>query len=56
VRLKELFGSLRTWNPFKIGGGKTSSLKNGDLSISISYETASHPEVRISLIIMFGSE
>jgi len=35
MRLKELFGSLRTGNPLKIGGGKTSSLKDSDLSVSI---------------------
>ena len=56
VRLKELFGSLGTGNPLKIGGGKASGLKDGGLSINISHETASHPEVRISLIITFSSE
>jgi len=56
MRLEELLSSLGTWNPFKIGGGKTSGLKNSGLSISISHETTSHPEVRISLIITFSGE
>jgi len=56
MRLEELLGSLRTGNPLKIGGGKTSSLKDGDLSVRIRYETASHPKVRISLIITFSGE
>jgi len=56
VRLEELFGSLGTRNPLKIGGGKVSGLKDSSLSISISHKTASYPEVRISLIITFGGE
>jgi len=56
MRLEELLGSLGTGNPLKIGGGKTSGLKDGDLSIRIHYETTSHPKVRISLIITFSSE
>jgi len=56
MRLEELFGSLGTGNPLKIGRGKTSGLKDGDLSIRIRYETASHPKVRISLIITFSGE
>jgi len=56
MRLEELLGSLGTGNPIKIGGGKASGLKDGELSISIRYETASHPKVRISLIIAFSDE
>jgi len=56
MRLEELLGSLGTGNPLEIGGSKTSGLKDGDLSIRIRYETASHPKVGISLIIMFSSE
>jgi len=56
VRLEELFGSLRTRNPLKIGEGKASGLKDGSLSISISHKTAFHPEVRISLIITFSGK
>jgi len=56
MRLKELFGSLGTRNPLKIRGGKASGLKDGSLSSSISHKTASHPEVRISLIITFSGE
>jgi len=56
MKLKELLGSLGTGNPLKIGGGKTSGLKDGDLSIRIRYETASHPKVRISLIITFSGK
>jgi len=56
MRLEELFGSFGTGNPLKIGGGKTSGLKDSDLSIRIRYETASHPKVRISLIITFSGE
>jgi len=56
MRLEELLGSLGTGNPLKIGGGKISSLKDGDLSVRIRYETTSHPKVRISLIITFSSE
>jgi len=56
MRLEELFGSLGTGNPLKIGGGKTSGLKDSDLSISIRYETASHPKVRVALIIAFSGE
>ena len=56
VRLKELLGSLGTRNPLKVGGRKVSGLKDGSLSISISYETATHPEIRIFPIITFSSE
>jgi len=56
MRLEKLLGSLGTENPIKIGGGKTSGLKDGDLSIRIHYETAPHPKVRISLIIAFSGE
>jgi len=56
MRLEELLGSLGTGNPFKIGGDKTSSPKDGDLSVRIRYETASHPKVRISLIITFSGK
>jgi len=56
MRLKKLLSSLRTRNSLKIRGDKASSLKDGGLSISISHETASHPEVRISPIIAFGSK
>jgi len=56
MRLEELLGSLRTENPIKIGGGKTSGLKDSDLSISICYKTTSHPKVRVSLIIAFSGE
>jgi len=56
VRLKELLGSLRTGNLLKVGGGEVSGLKDGSLSISISYETATHPEIRIFLIITFSGE
>jgi len=54
MRLEELFGSLGTGNPLKIGGGKTSSLKDSNLSVSICYETTSHPKVRVALIIAFS--
>jgi len=56
MRLEELLGSLGTGNPLKIGKGKMSGLKDGDLSVRIRYETASHPKVRISLIITFSGE
>ena len=56
MRLEELFGSLGTGNPLKIGGGKMSGLKDSDLSISICYETAFHPKVRVSLILAFSGE
>jgi len=56
MRLEELLGSLGTRNPLKIGGGKTSGLKDGNLNVRIRYETASHLKVRISLIITFSSE
>jgi len=56
MRLEELLGSLGTGNPLKIGGDKTSGLKDGNLSVRIRYETASHPKVRISLIITFSGE
>jgi len=56
MRLEELLGSLGTGNPLKIGGGKTSGLKDGDLSVRIRYETTSHPKVRISLIITFSGK
>jgi len=56
VRLKELLGSLGTRNPLKVRGDKASDLKNSGLSISISHKTATHPEIRIFLIITFGSE
>jgi len=56
VRLKELLGSLGTGNPLKVGGGKASGLKDGGLSISISHETTTYPEIRIFLIIIFSNE
>jgi len=56
MRLEELLGSLRTRNPLKIEGGKTSGLKDGNLSVKIRYEIASYLKVRISLIITFSSE
>jgi len=56
MRLEELLGNLGTGNPLKIGGGKTTGLKDGDLSVRIRYETASHPKVRVSLIITFSGE
>jgi len=56
IRLEELLGNLGTRNPFKVEGGKASGLKDSGLSISISHETATYPEIRIFLIIMFGGE
>jgi len=56
MRLKELLGSLGTRNPLKTGEGKTNGLKDDDLSIRIRYKTASHPKVRIPLIITFSGE
>jgi len=56
IRLKELSGSLRTRNPFEIGGSKVSSLKDSSLSISISHKTTTYLKVRILLIIMFSSK
>jgi len=56
VKLKELLGSLRTGNPFKVGGGKASDLKDGSLSISIGHKTTTYLEIRIFLIITFSGK